>query len=314
MKKIILILSILLVNSCAYLKKTDRPLDHKKEVSTKKDTEAKPLFLDLKFDANEDWNTLSHYLNDHPFLETLNANLPNLKRELDDDKNDPYLLMLWGESKLKEKNKEITSFKIVESLNTFFNRPTTLQSANAGIMHTYAYLFSTLKTPYGYKRERWLDNSLTKGLGLTQNYLSPLTKEGTLLSNLTYLIGSMALRDTNELQILKNVASEIKSFPHEKLKKIILKEKTNRYVFKTVLIEFKELTNNQSHLLIYTFEDLILKKEVLITAFPINQKSFNKLIDEKHLGASKVIVPRYNIFIQENISTLSGERSLVIHD
>ncbi|HAM26500.1 MAG TPA: amino acid deaminase [Microbacteriaceae bacterium] len=37
---------------------------------------------------------------------------------------------------------------------------------NAGLLHVYGYLLSTVATPYGLKRDRWLDGSLARALGL----------------------------------------------------------------------------------------------------------------------------------------------------
>ena len=36
---------------------------------------------------------------------------------------------------------------------------------HAGFEHTYGYIFSTLKTPYGYKRARWVRNEIETGFG-----------------------------------------------------------------------------------------------------------------------------------------------------
>ncbi len=36
---------------------------------------------------------------------------------------------------------------------------------NAGLIHVYGYLLSTVQTPYGLKRDRWLDGSLATALG-----------------------------------------------------------------------------------------------------------------------------------------------------
>lgn len=37
---------------------------------------------------------------------------------------------------------------------------------NAGLLHVYGYLFSTVPTPYGYKSDRWMDGVLATRLGL----------------------------------------------------------------------------------------------------------------------------------------------------
>ncbi|WP_293697086.1 amino acid deaminase [uncultured Agrococcus sp.] len=37
---------------------------------------------------------------------------------------------------------------------------------NAGILHVYGYWFSSVKTPFGMKRDRWVDGHLASALGL----------------------------------------------------------------------------------------------------------------------------------------------------
>src|SRR5205823_4357190 len=38
--------------------------------------------------------------------------------------------------------------------------------AHAGMEHTYGYLFSVLKTSFGYKRARWVSGESERGFGL----------------------------------------------------------------------------------------------------------------------------------------------------
>jgi hypothetical protein len=70
---------------------------------------------------------------------------------------------------------------------------------HAGLLHTYGYLLSNLKTPYGYKRSRWVSGRLERGLGLPKASLGPdaylLGAESTLLSQVTYLLMRVALSD-----------------------------------------------------------------------------------------------------------------------
>lgn len=67
---------------------------------------------------------------------------------------------------------------------------------HAGLLHTYGYLLSNLKTPYGYKRARWVMGSIERGLGLEPGELGPdawrLSPRATLLSQLTGLLMRVA--------------------------------------------------------------------------------------------------------------------------
>ncbi|MHC5795825.1 amino acid deaminase [Lacisediminihabitans sp. FW035] len=55
---------------------------------------------------------------------------------------------------------------------------------NAGLLHVYGYLLSTAQTPYGLKRDRWLDGALARTLGLPADAFLP-SGRGTLLSRVT---------------------------------------------------------------------------------------------------------------------------------
>lgn len=57
--------------------------------------------------------------------------------------------------------------------------------APAGVMHTYGYLFSQLKTAYGLKGKRWIESRLDERLGLPAGTFGPAPAEGEFASNLT---------------------------------------------------------------------------------------------------------------------------------
>jgi len=58
---------------------------------------------------------------------------------------------------------------------------------NAGVLHVYGYLLSTTPTPYGLKRDRWLDGALARAYGLAPDAFLPWTlpAAGTLLARVT---------------------------------------------------------------------------------------------------------------------------------
>lgn len=63
--------------------------------------------------------------------------------------------------------------------------PATYPVGNAGVLHVYGYWFSTVVTPYGYKRDRWTDGQLARAFGLNPEafLLTPATP--TLLQRVT---------------------------------------------------------------------------------------------------------------------------------
>ncbi|NNH03623.1 amino acid deaminase [Microbacterium ulmi] len=56
---------------------------------------------------------------------------------------------------------------------------------HAGVLHVYGYLLSTVPTPYGLKRARWLDGGLAEACGLGRAGLLPWRGGGTLLARAT---------------------------------------------------------------------------------------------------------------------------------
>lgn len=58
---------------------------------------------------------------------------------------------------------------------------------NAGLLHVYGYWFSDEPTPYGFKRDRWVDGVLAGALGLPADAFH-LGGEGTLLERVTAAI------------------------------------------------------------------------------------------------------------------------------
>lgn len=54
---------------------------------------------------------------------------------------------------------------LVERLHAAAGIPSEFPVGNAGILHVYGYWFSSVPTPYGYKRDRWLDGRLATALG-----------------------------------------------------------------------------------------------------------------------------------------------------
>src|SRR6185437_3416867 len=103
---------------------------------------------------------------------------------------------------------------------------------HAGMEHTYGYLFSTLKTAFGYKRARWVHGDTERGFGLQVGALGPDTPKvsgGSLFSNATYFFGRIAFRDNPELLAAlkrgsKAVAKQILQFDYTSLKTIRLEE------------------------------------------------------------------------------------------
>lgn len=95
----------------------------------------------------------------------------------------------WGASTLVD---EITGAPVLgravaDELHRRAGLPSSYPVGNAGLLHVYGYLLSTAVTPYGAKRDRWVDGALAVALGLGARDLLPWwSPDGsTLLARVT---------------------------------------------------------------------------------------------------------------------------------
>lgn len=157
---------------------------------------------------------------------TIRKSIPGFLDQLERDRKASGLADLWGtsrnidESSLPTTPKPSVTRIVPENLLRAFTSIWPLPFApdytegHAGLTHTYGYLFSTLQTPYGYKRARYVKGEIEAGFGLPAGLLGGLPTSGTLLQNLTYFAGRIAFRpgasespgDARGLQALEALA------------------------------------------------------------------------------------------------------------
>jgi hypothetical protein len=97
----------------------------------------------------------------------------------------------WGLSTVLDENVEtpVIPRPLFDRLHEFAGIRTEWPVGNAGLIHVYGYLLSTVQTPHGLKRERWLDGSLARALGLGPGAFLPESADGrTLLHRVTEAI------------------------------------------------------------------------------------------------------------------------------
>ncbi len=205
---------------------------------------------------------------------------------------------------------------------------------HAGFEHTYAYLLSNLKTPYGYKRLRWVRPDIENGFGLPAGSISPLPPQGGLFANVTHFAGRIAFREMNEqdlaaTRVLKRgfqAARSIRSFEYASLRGRRITETVEitdganpaRVIeIRTDFVPFTkasgEATGGNAELLIYSIRDSALKLPYLVTAFPIAKGFSDNAADPKNLGDDKTIFTRYNAFVPGLTDAklpLAGKRTL----
>lgn len=250
-----------------------------------------------------------------PIMRTIQDNNPALYNQIIKDSKDPYVAMFWGKSVNFDSGakKKIVDDRIIADLQGLFNIRNDNKIVHAGIMHTYGYLFSTIDTPYGYKRKRWINPGMNSAFALEGNSLSPETLDGGLLSNLTYFSGMLAFNHKTELSLLKNVSNEVFTYDYSKLSVERVEEEIPGYTLVTTLVRFpvKIMIAENDYMLIYSTVDHTLNKELLVTAFPIDAKSYEKIIAKENMGPNQKITLRYNAYLEGIGQNLTGTRKLI---
>lgn len=95
----------------------------------------------------------------------------------------------WGRSRVIDENTgtAVITASVFDALHERAGIAARFPVGNAGLLHVYGYLLSTTPTPYGLKRERWLDGALARAYGLEADAFLPWTAlaAGTLLARVT---------------------------------------------------------------------------------------------------------------------------------
>ena len=271
------------------------------------------------FNPSQDqyWNELSHEsIEAHARItDVLEENAPALYNEILLDSKDPILPIFWGKSLNFDSGakKIIVDEKIIEDLQRPFNIKNDNKIVHAGIMHTYGYLFSTINTPYGYKRKRWIEPTLNYGFSLSGNSLSPDSIDGGLLSNVTYFTGMLVLSDKTRLNLLKNVSGEVVAYDYSKIQSERVEESIKDFTLITTLVKLprKLVKEENDYLLIYSVNDHRMGTEYLITAFPVTTDARNKLVAPETIGPKQNITIRYNAYLEGAEKNQIGTRKLI---
>ena len=220
-------------------------------------------------------------------------------------------LSFWGRSRNTDEltNTTIVDPAVLQLLSTVAGRPVHATRPHAGLQHTYGYLFSTILTKYGFKRDRWTESTIETGFGISPDILSPFPGDGTLLSNATWLSGQIAYRQIprqlNRLnRFLKNkAAAELTSTDtawtdHSRLLERVSRTQNGSrrsWTLQTDLVTFPR--NRQSSLLVYSIVDHRNDRHQLITLFPVGNTARRELLQRSSAGRLQDIRLRYNASI-----------------
>jgi hypothetical protein len=289
---------------------------------------------------------------------TLNRELPGFLKQIEADARRPELLSLWGLSRNIDESHLIDRQKTVPpSLLEFFNSilkvpfDASYEIGHAGLTHTYGYLFSTLETPYGFKRARYVRGEIEAGFGLPAGLLGGRHPEGSLLLNLTLLAGPVAFRsDPDALRVLaallrktaRRAPPSLLNFDFSRLRPKTLVESVRLdssgageklLEFRTDLVPFLATATAAASgggpkggnvaLLIHSIRITRGGKSDhrLITVFPVGAAFGDSLFDPKTLGDAVSIKLRYNAMLPADLMSelpggpstpvLTGKRSIL---
>ena len=81
----------------------------------------------------------------------------------------------WGLSTVVDENTggPVIDERLFGELHALAGLPSVWPVGNAGLLHVYGYLLSRVETPYGRKRDRWLDGGVARALGLPAHAFAP---------------------------------------------------------------------------------------------------------------------------------------------
>lgn len=237
-------------------------------------------------------------LMDKDTAKTLEDELPGLRRNL--KKARTVSDLYWTDCTIFDElaKAEILEEKAMKALGIPRAVTGGVAHAPAGVMHTYGYLFSQLKTAYGLKGKRWIESRLDERLGLPEGTFSPLAPEGEFASNLTSvllkLIGAPA-----KIAHARGPEPAAKSIGRVE-QRVTWKTpdgKAVKAVVSTYLVPLMPLPgfeSSDSFLLIY--EVLRDGRHRFTTAFPVG-KDFADAVMATKPDEEAVFKPRFNLFV-----------------
>ena len=254
---------------------------------------------------------------------------PQLVAMVREDAKNAALFDFWGTSINFDEGAKagIVRPEIVAAIGQVAAHPMEGRHVHAGLMHTNGYLLSNLVTPYGFKRERWTTPTIDDGFGLHGGSISPAPEHGTLLTNLTAMIGTIAYRGESDMQreltaatvgaspdvrsldvsalsvrrlvetVTLNTVSGSKSRIVELRSDVVRLPKVAASRPNTSVVSGSQQASTLTYLLIYSIRDSAVRGSRLITAFPMTEGAADGVFKAEDLGADKPVKTRYNAFV-----------------
>lgn len=182
--------------------------------------------------------------------------------------------------------------------------------APAGLMHTYGYLFSQLKTAYGLKGKRWIESRLDERLGLPAGTFGPLPPKGEFASNVTAALLRLA-GEKARLERAAKLAPAAK--PLGRVEQHVAWKTPEGATVEAAVLTYlvplgpaAGLESADRYLLIYAVRrDRRLR---LTTAFPVAQGFADAIMATKP-DEEPAFKPRFNLFV-DPAWTVASQRNL----
>lgn len=234
------------------------------------------------------------------------SELPELAEQIRSDAPTP-VFDYWGLSSNTDENAgaQIVDRKLLSVIGKLaVTRIRTPVGYHAGLMHTYGYMLSTLSTEFGEKHERWTSKIIENSLGIRNAVFHPSRCRGTLLQNVTFLVGSVIFRSSPRhlkrlSQCLNRVDEELSSYDFGRLKTDTYREqiKVDRNGFCTIETHFSLFPkrSQQSYALAtYAIQTPGDSAPKFITCFPISRQSLQQMRREYVPGKCVDVRLRFN--------------------
>ena len=222
--------------------------------------------------------------NGRPVAAALRRLAPELAAQIETDATVRELRSLWGRTRNFDENAgtRIVDPSILSAIGDLAGVPMGGAGVHSGFMHTYGYLLSNLRTPYGTKRSRYTSAGLERGLGLPPGTLRPYPRGGTLLANLTWALGHLAFASGSAE---RRRVTRLRSAVAARLRDVVLPTPTETLIEAPVTgrdapnIEIwtqlvPRIGDPGGRLLIYSIRHAStgsLGRHLLLTAFPIDR-------------------------------------------
>jgi hypothetical protein len=243
--------------------------------------------------------------------------------QIEKDAKTSGLLKLWGSTQNFDElaGQVIVPEQIVVAISTLAGIDYESGSpVHSGLQHTYGYLFSSLKTAFGFKRDRWTKPTIERAFGISTATLRPKPEAGTLLGNATYFMGRIAFRSRpREMAMLRRLRSSVSpvaiEYPFRSLTVVRCVEQIQIHggVHVNLQSDYVRLpypTEDVSWLLIYSVQDSRERVSQLVSMFPVSEESVEQNLDKASFGDRVPIRTRFNSWVNDVTGqAIEGHRS-----